>query len=46
MLSQIEGNTRSGLTGKGLWIGKKEVGGVWRTFWALARLDEPEPEPA
>jgi len=29
--------------GKGLWIGRKETDGVWRTFWALARLDEPEP---
>ena len=31
--------------GKGLWIGRKEADGVWRTFWALARLDEPEPTP-
>ena len=31
--------------GKGLWIGRKEADGVWRTFWALARLDEPGPEP-
>jgi uncharacterized protein (TIGR02246 family) len=29
--------------GKGMWIGKKEADGVWRTFWALARLDEPGP---
>jgi uncharacterized protein (TIGR02246 family) len=29
--------------GRGLWIGRKEADGVWRTFWALARLDEPEP---
>ncbi len=27
--------------GKGLLIGRKEPDGVWRTFWALARLDEP-----
>lgn len=32
-------------TGKGLWIGRKEADGVWRTFWALARLDEPTPGP-
>jgi len=31
--------------GKGLWIGRREADGAWRTFWALARLDEPEPEP-
>jgi uncharacterized protein (TIGR02246 family) len=29
--------------GRGLWIGRKEADGVWRTFWALARLDEPDP---
>ena len=34
------------LPGKGLWIGRKEADGVWRTFWALARLDQPEPTPA
>ena len=34
------------LPGKGLWIGRKEADGVWRTFWALARLDESEPSPA
>jgi uncharacterized protein (TIGR02246 family) len=27
-------------TGKSLWIGKKEPDGVWRAFWALARLDD------
>ena len=32
--------------GKGMWIGKKEADGVWRTFWALARFDEPEPATA
>ena len=32
--------------GKGLWIGRKEADGVWRTFWALARIDQPEPAPA
>jgi len=26
--------------GKGLWIGRKESDGVWRAFWALARLDD------
>ena len=34
------------LPGKGLWIGRKEADGAWRTFWALARLDESEPSPA
>ena len=29
--------------GKGMWVGRKEPDGVWRTFWALARLDEPTP---
>jgi uncharacterized protein (TIGR02246 family) len=28
-------------TGKGMWAAKKEADGVWRTFWGLARLDEP-----
>ena len=32
--------------GKGMWIGKKEADGVWRTFWALARIDQPEPPAA
>jgi uncharacterized protein (TIGR02246 family) len=32
--------------GRGLWIGRKEADGVWRTFWAMARLEEPEPTPA
>ena len=31
--------------GRGLWIGRKESDGVWRTFWALARLEEPQPTP-
>jgi len=31
------------LPGKGLWIGRKEADGAWRTFWALARIDQPEP---
>jgi hypothetical protein len=30
--------------GKGMWVGRKEPDGVYRTFWALARLDEPPPE--
>jgi len=34
------------LPGKGLWIGRKETDGVWRTFWALARIDQPEAAPA
>ena len=34
------------LPGKGLWIGRKEADGVWRTFWGLARIDQPEPAPA
>ena len=32
--------------GRGLWVGRKEADGAWRTFWALARLDELEPAPA
>jgi uncharacterized protein (TIGR02246 family) len=32
--------------GRGLWIGRKEADGVWRTFWAMARLEEPEATPA
>ena len=34
------------LPGKGLWIGRKEADGVWRAFWGLARIDQPEPAPA
>ena len=34
------------LPGKGLWIGRKEADGVWRTFWALARIDQPEAATA
>jgi uncharacterized protein (TIGR02246 family) len=26
--------------GRGLWIGRKEPDGAWRTFWALARLED------
>ena len=26
--------------------GTEEADGVWRTFSALARLDQPEPAPA
>jgi uncharacterized protein (TIGR02246 family) len=25
--------------GRGLWIGRKEADGVWRTFWSLARIE-------
>jgi uncharacterized protein (TIGR02246 family) len=25
--------------GRGLWAGRKEADGVWRTFWSLARLE-------
>jgi uncharacterized protein (TIGR02246 family) len=25
--------------GRSLWIGRREADGVWRTFWALGRLD-------
>jgi uncharacterized protein (TIGR02246 family) len=34
------------LPGRGLWIGRKEADGAWRTFWALARIDQPEPPAA
>jgi len=30
--------------GKGLWIGRRESDGAWRTFWALARMDAPPPQ--
>jgi uncharacterized protein (TIGR02246 family) len=42
---QPPGEETISLPGKGLWIGRKEADGAWRTFWALARLDEPEPQP-
>jgi uncharacterized protein (TIGR02246 family) len=32
------------LPGKGMWVGRKEPDGVYRAFWALARLDQPTPE--
>ena len=40
---QPPGEESTSRAGKGLWIGRKESDGVWRTFWALARLDAPEP---
>ena len=43
---QPPGQEAMSRTGKGLWAGRKEADGVWRTFWALARLDEPEATPA
>jgi len=43
---QPPGQGATSRTGKGLWVGRKEADGVWRTFWALARLDEPEPTTA
>jgi uncharacterized protein (TIGR02246 family) len=30
--------------GRGMWVGRKEADGVYRTFWALARMDEPPAE--
>jgi uncharacterized protein (TIGR02246 family) len=42
---QPPGEEATSHAGKGLWIGRKEADGVWRTFWALARLDAPEPPP-
>jgi uncharacterized protein (TIGR02246 family) len=42
---QMPGEEPVSLPGKGLWIGRKEADGAWRTFWALARIDQPEPEP-
>ena len=33
------------LPGKGLWRGRKEADGIWRIFWALARIDQPEAGP-
>ena len=43
---QPPGQESMTLPGKGLWIGRKEADGVWRTFWALARIDQPESPPA
>ena len=42
---QPPGQESMTLPGKGLWIGRKEADGVWRTFWALARIDQPESTP-
>ena len=43
---QPPGQESMTLPGKGLWIGRKEADGVWRTFWALARIDQLESAPA
>ncbi|MEJ2581474.1 MAG: SgcJ/EcaC family oxidoreductase [Acidobacteriota bacterium] len=40
---QPPGEAPVSLPGHGLWIGRKEEDGVWRTFWALARIDQSEP---
>jgi uncharacterized protein (TIGR02246 family) len=42
---QLPGEETVSLPGCGLWIGRKEADGAWRTFWALARIDQPESEP-
>jgi uncharacterized protein (TIGR02246 family) len=31
------------LPGRGMWVGRREGDGVWRAFWALARVDQPSP---
>jgi uncharacterized protein (TIGR02246 family) len=33
------GQEPQGRRGRGLWVGRKEADGVWRTFWSLARLE-------
>jgi ketosteroid isomerase-like protein len=43
---QPPGEETVSLPGRGLWIGRKEADGAWRTFWALARIDQPEPPTA
>ena len=43
---QMPGEEPVSLPAKGLWIGRKEADGAWRTFWAMDRLDEPGPAPA
>jgi uncharacterized protein (TIGR02246 family) len=40
---QMPGEEPVSVPGRGLWIGRKEADGAWRTFWALARIDQPEP---
>lgn len=41
---QMPGEEAISVPGKGLWIGRKEADGDWRSFWALARIDQPQPE--
>jgi uncharacterized protein (TIGR02246 family) len=38
---QPPGEEPVSMPGKGMWAGRKEPDGVWRTFWALARMDQP-----
>ncbi|MCG6948077.1 MAG: SgcJ/EcaC family oxidoreductase [Acidobacteria bacterium] len=42
---QPPGEEPVSLPGRGLWIGRKEEDGIWRSFWALARIDQPEGQP-
>jgi uncharacterized protein (TIGR02246 family) len=35
------GSATTSAAGRGMWVAKKESDGVWRSFWGLARLDEP-----
>ena len=44
--NQMPGEDPVSVPGKGLWFGRKEADGAWRTFWALARIDQPEPDSA
>lgn len=37
------GQESASAKGIGMWVGRKEADGVWRSFWGLARLDEPLP---
>jgi len=39
--AQPPGQDAVTLPGRGMWAATKEADGVWRTYWALARLEQP-----
>ena len=41
---QPPGEEPVSMPGKGMWVGRREPDGVYRTFWALARMDQATPE--
>jgi uncharacterized protein (TIGR02246 family) len=41
---QMPGEEPVSLPAKGLWVGRKEADDAWRAVWALARIDQPQPE--